>query len=228
MSVFRSCGLAVCVIAATVPGTSNGQSAGNELPPSRSAIRQEIVRQAELAVLRRKVSMPLDRLVQPVSLAEWRNAATIEPQFSMSTARQSPDALPLPASSAPAAGVSEQASAATPAADTSTNPFADDPAPQPEGKIPSGKIPSGKLLGIVGRALFESAPVPSLDGLREKLPNVPIPAGGGTPPAADEGFGTEPGFAPTDESDPFAEPAESPAADEGPNETAAPEEDPFG
>lgn len=167
--------------------------------------------------------MPLDRLVQPVSLAEWRNAATIAPQVSTATARPSPAVLPTPSRTTPATEASDHASATTEASDASTNPFTDDPAPQPE-----GKIPSGKLMGIVGRALFESAPVPSLEGLREKLPNVPLPAGGGAPPAAAEDFGAEPGFSPTDESDPFAEPATAPAVDESTNETAAPEEDPFG
>jgi hypothetical protein len=186
-------------------------------------VRQEIVRQAELAVLRQKVSMPLDRLVQPVSLAEWRNAATIAPQVSTSAAHQSADVLPSPARTAPPAEVSEQASATNEVADASTNPFADDPAPQPE-----GKIPSGKLMGIVGRALFESAPVPSLEGLREKLPNVPIPAGGAAPPATEDDFGAEPGFAPTDETDPFAEPAAAPAAEESGSEPTTSEEDPFG
>jgi hypothetical protein len=213
----------MCIIATTVPGMSNGQSTDNELPRPRPVIRQEIVRQAELAVLRQKVSMPLDRLVQPVSLAEWRSAATIEPRVSTTSATPSPTVLPLPARSAPAAEVSEQASAATPATDASTNPFSDDPAPQAE-----GKVPSGKLMGIVGRALFESAPVPSLEGLRQKLPNLPLPAGGSAPPAAEDGFGAEPSFAPTDASDPFAEPAATPAADESSNESATPEEDPFG
>lgn len=215
--------MAACVIAAAMPGTSNGQSAGNELPGPRPVIRQEIVRQAEIAVLRQKVSMPLDRLVQPVSLAEWRDAATIAPQVSTSVAHHSADEISSPTRTAPAAEISQRASATKEVADASTNPFADDPAPQPE-----GKIPSGKLMGIVGRALFESAPVPSLEGLREKLPNVPVPAGGRAPPVTDDGFGAEPGFAPSDETDPFAEPAAAPASEESDTEAATPEEDPFG
>ena len=167
--------------------------------------------------------MPLDRLVQPVSLAEWRTAATIAPQITSPTASHSPAELPMP--TAPAAAVAEHASSQAPTEDASSNPFADDPAPEA-----GGKIPSGKLMGIVGRALYESAPVPSLEGLREHLPSVPIPAGGGPPPAAAEDpFGAEPSFAPLDESDPFAEPAATPAEAEGADETTTPpEEDPFG
>jgi hypothetical protein len=223
MSVFRSCAVAVCVIAVLVPATLSGQTTEGELQQSRPVVRQEIVRQAELAVLRQKVSMPLDRLVQPISLAEWRNAATIAPQVSTVTPRQSAGVLPSPVDVAPVAQAPEQASAAMPAVDASTNPFADDPAPQSE-----GKIPSGKLMGIVGRALFESAPVPSLEGLREKLPNVPIPAGGAAPPANQDDFDAEPSFAPTDESDPFAEPAAAPATEESGSESTTAEEDPFG
>jgi hypothetical protein len=138
----------------------------------------------ELAVLRQKVSMPLDQLVRPVTLAEWQNVAD---------------------------------------AHSTSNPFIDDPAPQA-----GGKLPSGKLIGIVGRALIDSAPVPSLDGLREKLPNVPMPAGAAAPPASEDGFGAEPSIAPTDQSDPFAEPAEAPTTEDGSSEPTPPEEDPFG
>jgi tetratricopeptide (TPR) repeat protein len=75
------------------------------------------------------------------------------------------------------------------------NPFADEaPKPQPQVERPSdpfatgdggaaakpqsgpsataGKVPSSKLLGVLGRVLGKSVPLPSVEGLRNKLPQT--------------------------------------------------------
>ncbi|MEX2092930.1 MAG: tetratricopeptide repeat protein [Pirellulales bacterium] len=155
----------------------------------------------DVGALRQKVSVPLDRLVQPVSLAELANISA-----------------EMPAPAAPAAH---------------EDPFADDPRP-----AAGGKIPSGKLLGILGRAIVEAAPMPSLEGLREQIPGLPAPAASGEAPAADDPFGSDAAVAPATvtraSDDPFGEPApgddaveSSPAESSEPPAEAA-EEDPFG
>lgn len=138
--------------------------------------------QTDVGVLRQKVSVPLDRLVQPVSLADL-------------------------------AGLSADT---TNAASSLADPFADDPSP-----ASAGKIPSGKLLGILGRAIVNSAPVPSLDGLREQIPGL-------SPLAADAASDSDAELA-ADPEEPFSEPEPSDTDTESSDQSAdAAEEDPFG
>jgi len=103
----------------------------------------------------------------------------------------------------------------------------------------AGKIRSGKLFGILGRALTSAAPVPSLEGLRKQLPDLPVPIPGNQPPAEATPSDAGVQHATFDEEDPFgAEPAadqsqQTPAEATPPAEAeeqpaATPEEDPFG
>jgi len=142
---------------------------------------------AETRAMRQQLSVPLDRLVQPVSLSEL-----------VEMSAQSP----------------------TP---TATNPFADD-----HPTAPDGKISSGKLMGIVGRALMKSAPVPSLDGLRERIPGLPSSATNDSSVQAEDEFGAE-ASSPSVGDDPFGEPAAEAAvpSESEPAELES-EEDPFG
>jgi hypothetical protein len=132
------------------------------------------------------------------------------------------------------------------AVEPQNDPFADDPRPPTAAKAkevdpfavdaasdqPEGTVPSGKLIGILGRALRQAAPLPSLEGLRQQLPPLPVPGAAGQPPNAAGGFGAEPGAFPNAESDPFGEGAseteDANGSREEPAPTDAPEEDPFG
>lgn len=142
---------------------------------------------AEQRAMRQQVSVPLDRLVQPVSLSELVERSTNSPPT------------------------------------TASNPFVDDISTAPE-----GKISSGKLMGIVGRALMQSAPVPSLEGLRERIPGLPSPATSNPSAQANVEFGSE-ASSPSAGDDPFGEPAtDSAAPSESEPAAVEPEEDPFG
>ncbi len=172
--------------------------------PERATVAMHTVAiHTDVGALRQKVSVPLDRFVQPVSLAELA---------SISAERPTPAAASV-------------AKAAT------DDPFADDSQP-----APGRKIPSGKLLGILGRALVESAPIPSLEGLRQQIPGLPAPATTGDAPAAEDPFGSDAAVTPTTD-DPFSEPppgddragpAESVPAENSDQPADAAEEDPFG
>jgi hypothetical protein len=90
------------------------------------------------------------------------------------------------------------------------------------------------LLGILGRAMVESAPLPSLEGLRQQIPGLPAPTTTDATPAADDDpFESDAAVAPATD-DPFSEPPPSDEAEEsGPAEngdqpTDAADEDPFG
>jgi hypothetical protein len=180
-------------------------------------------------VLRQKFSVPLNRLVQPAGLAEWTNAP----------ANVQSSVAPPPNSTEQHATNSSQAPLGDPFADdpqppTSKEGTADpsdivgDQAEGTEAAQPTGKIPSGKLLGILGRALRQSAPLPPLDQLREKLPDVPIAGAGNPPEDTGADFGTDTEASPI-EDDPFSDPGPGAGEDEGSNSpTDAAEEDPFG
>jgi tetratricopeptide (TPR) repeat protein len=151
--------------------------------------RATLAMHTDVGVLRQKVSVPLDRLVQPVSLAE----------------------------------LAELSADTDNAASSLADPFADDPRP-----TSAGKIPSGKLLGIFGRAIMHSAPVPSLDGLREQIPGLPLPNADDQSQAADAASDADADFAAGPE-DPFSEPESSDTETESSDQpTDAAEEDPFG
>ena len=90
-----------------VPRTSASDSAAN---PSVQSATFEV--RTDAAVLRRKVSVPLDRLVQPVSLAEIAAVSEVKME-----------------------SIAEPASIGSP-----DNPFADDSRPEPNGTIQSGKL----------------------------------------------------------------------------------------
>jgi hypothetical protein len=87
-------------------------------------------------------------------------------------------------------------------------------------------------MGIVGRALLQSAPVPSLEGLRDKIPGLPQPI------ANDAAAETDVDFGETITDDPAAgelfpesaTPASESAAESTDEEPAAEsiDEDPFG
>ena len=183
---------------------------------SRAQFGQTAVTDAE--VLRQKVSVPLDQLVQPGTLADWTRG---------------PAGLQMPKQPAPLADSQDRGG---PDADaTPGDPFADDPFADADGAAndqPEGKVPSGKLLGILGRVLRRTAPLPSLEGLREQLPALPVPGTASATPDADAAFGSETGAVPDEDADPFAEPASGPDDANGSSEEASPadspEEDPFG
>jgi hypothetical protein len=217
------------------------------------AERPEPAVRTDAGVLRQQVALPLDRLAQPISLADLTDAAANRPAAVAIETRSNPFAddpaaqktpanqhvvaeeLPphnSPASEPTATDPSPaQADAAVP-----TDPFAG--ADTPTGSdSPTGKIPSGKLLGILQRAVTRAAPLPSLEGVRDQLPSLPGPLAGnqpgaGNPPAAAEtpaGSDVEP--AAFSEEDPFGQPSpaeEQPPAAEPQEPAAAPEEDPFG
>ena len=189
-------------------------------PNRANAAMHTVTMNTDVGALRQKVSVPLDRLVQSVSLAELANVSA-----------------EMPAPAAPAAAAAPVESTARDAASVAKaspdDPFADDPRP-----AAGGKIPSGKLLGILGRAIVEAAPIPSLEGLREQIPGLPAPAASGEAPAAGDPFGSDAAVAPAavapTADDPFGEPApgddaveSSPAESSEPPAEAA-EEDPFG
>jgi hypothetical protein len=116
----------------------------------------------------------------------------------------------------------------TPSIASAGNPFDDDPKPATK-----GKIPSGKLMGILGRAIIEATPVPSVEGFRRQLPNLPGSATPEQSSSTDVEFG--PGATATPEKDdPFFEPASktAPPKDAEPKTEHPPadqiEEDPFG
>jgi len=166
---------------------TNAVAANNSGQPI-AARRASLAMHTDVGALRQAVSVPLDRLVEPVSLAEL-------------------------------ADVAAAAGAAAPIG----NPFTDDQHP-----VPEGKIRSGKLLGIVGLALMQSAPVPSLDGIREQIPELPLRATNDSPTLTNAEFGAEEDFAPAAEN-PFSEPAPAAAEPSGSEPPAdAVEEDPFG
>lgn len=148
----------------------------------------------DVAALRRPVSVPLDRLVRPVSLSEL--------------------VADMPAES--------------PSIASAGNPFADDPKPATK-----GKVPSGKLMGILGRAIIEATPLPSVEGIRRQLPNLSAPATPEPSSSTDAEFGSD-ATATQDKDDPFFEPASktSPPQDAEPKTEQPPaeqiEEDPFG
>lgn len=160
----------------------------------------------DAGVLRQPLSLPLDRLAQSTTLADLAAAS----------AKQTP----------------------TTAIETGSNPFADDPASHASANGPTaaeGKIPSGKLLGILSRAAARAAPLPSLEGVRNQLPALPLPGATNQPaaeqPADADPFGSDVQPAAFSDDDPFGMPPATddqpaPASDEQP--AAAPDEDPFG
>jgi hypothetical protein len=198
------------------------------------------------------VSIPLDRLTHSITLAALTSAAADEaPTVAVETGSNpfsdDPAAAAAPAAeqntaSAEAPPATKAAAAAemaeAPGESSDADPFALE---EPASSAPTtaGKIRSGKLFGILGRALTSAAPVPSLEGLRKQLPDLPVPIPGNQPPAEavpsdadiqpaafteEDPFGAEPA---ADESQqPPAEAAPPAAAEEQPAE--APEEDPFG
>ncbi len=125
----------------------------------------------------------------------------------------------LVTASAPQPATTANEAAPPPARD----PFADD---QPA--APHGKIPSGKLMGILGRALLKSAPVDSLEAVREKMADLPLPGETGAAPAAASETRSNAAAAPAND-DPFAEPSTAPAEHHNDQPKAnADDEDPFG
>jgi hypothetical protein len=147
----------------------------------------------DVAALRRPISVPLDRLVRPVSLDEL--------------VANMPDEAPSIASAG--------------------NPFADDPKPATK-----GKIPSGKLMGILGRAIMRATPVPSVEGIRQQLPNLPAPATPEQSSSSDADFGSD-ATANPEKDDPFFEPASNTVPTQDTEPKSHPpadqiEEDPFG
>lgn len=152
---------------------------------------------AEAGTRRRQGGVPLDRSVQPASLSELIEDSSSSPAAT-------------PNSGGPTAN--------------RNNPFADDPA-----SAPGGKITSGKLIGIVGRALIQAAPIPSFDGWRGQSPmELPIATDQGLPDQTDVDFGAD-SASPSTVEDPFAEPAASGAVPvESEPASQEIEEDPFG
>ena len=172
---------------------TNAVAANNSGQPIAER-RASLAMHTDVGALRQAVSVPLDRLVEPVSLAELADVAAAAPRTTAAGA-----AAPI------------------------GNPFNDDPH-----HVPEGKIRSGKLLGIVGRALMQSAPVPSLDGIREQIPVLAGPDANDSPPPNNAEFGAEEDIAPAAEN-PFSEPAPAAAEPSGSEPPADPvEEDPFG
>jgi hypothetical protein len=138
----------------------------------------------ESQVLRQRVSVPLDRLVEPTTLAEWV---------------QGPAGIVAPAAEPIVKSVERAGAAAT---DRVNNPFVDDTQPAAKTAEPvaeavdpfaidggsggapkssadnGGTVPAKKLVGILGKVLSRSAPVPSMDRIKQALPSVPTPGGG--------------------------------------------------
>lgn len=214
------------------------------------ADRPEPVVQTDAGVLRQKISVPLDRLTHSITLADLSSAAAIQaPSVAVETGSNpfsdDPSAVPAveqntASSEAPAATKAAAAAemAEAPGESSDADPFALE---EPASNAPTnaGKIRSGKLFGILGRALTSAAPVPSLDGLRKQLPDLPVPIPGGQPPAEAAASDADIQPAAFSEEDPFgAEPAadesqQTPAEATPPAEAeeqpaATPEEDPFG
>lgn len=216
------------------------------------ADRPEPVVRTDAGVLRQRVSVPLDRLTHSVTLAELTSAAADEAPtvavetgsnpFSDDTAAAAAPAVEQSTASSEAPPVTKAATAAelaeAPAEAAAVDPFALE---EPASSEPAaaGKIRSGKLFGILGRALTSAAPVPSLDGLRNQLADLPVPIPGNQPPAEAVPSNSDVQPAAFSEEDPFvaepatdesqqtpAEAAPPAAAEEQPAE--APEEDPFG
>jgi hypothetical protein len=136
---------------------------------------------SKVTVLRDKVSIPLNQLVEPIALSEWldpdNSSAEVVPTLGEPLPLGSADSEPGP----------------------SDNPFVDDPEPAISANThadeavvpaafvdeqPAGKIPASKLMGIFGRVLSRTAPVPSLDGLRDQIPDWAAPTAGDDPLAA--------------------------------------------
>jgi hypothetical protein len=179
--------------------------------PATTFDRADFAVHTDAGALRQAVSVPLDRLVEPVGLSELREASVIQPLSATTVISDQPSA-----DGASAAG-----------ANSADNPFADDPH---AGE--ASKIQSGKLMGIVGRALLQSAPVPSLDGLRDKIPGLPLPSTSDAAAGTDVEFGAATADDPTAD-DPFPESApptqepESESTDDQPPAESI-DEDPFG
>jgi hypothetical protein len=206
----------------------------------------------DAGALRQKASVPLGRLTQPITLAELADAAAQQPAAiavetgSNPFSDDAPAAEQLPAqppaeSTAAADPFGEENADASPstetaAADAPTDPFAGDDATADAAPAASGKIPSSKLFGILGRVVARSAPVPSLDQVRNQLPNLPVPVPGQQPAAAPsaatpDAFGADVQPAGFDDASDFG-PAPAagdmqPPADEA-EPAASTEEDPFG
>lgn len=173
--------------------------------------RAELAVHTDAGALRQAVSVPLDRLVEPVGLSELRETFADGPPPGTAAISDQPAA--------------ENDAAA--GAQAGNDPFADD-LHSPAG----GKLRSGKLMGIVGRALLQSAPVPSLEGLRDRVPGLPQSIADDAASGTDVDSGAKFGDVPADD-DPFSESAtpdfepveestdEQPAAD-------SIDEDPFG
>jgi hypothetical protein len=189
--------------------------------PIESNRRGSIAIKSDAGVLRQAASVPLDELAHPVSLADLTGLAEMAPATTASAAIE--ESVPQAAR-----GAIRDADTPSVATGPTGNPFADD-----QQTPHDGKIPSGKLMGIVGRAMMQAAPVPSVDTLRDQLPSVPLLTGSDpTPPAdadADADADTDATFVPAEEEDPFFESTPAPT-DAEPGKTApeAVEEDPFG
>jgi hypothetical protein len=168
--------------------------AATDSKPDLVERRAALAMHTDVGALRQRVSVPLDRLVEPVTLAQLVDVAEVEPQNTVTDI-----AAPI------------------------GNPFTDDPR-----SVLEGKIRSGKLLGIVGRALMQSAPVPSLDAIRQQVPGLLRPAANDSVPPTNAEFGSDGDLAPAAENS-FSEPAPS-AAEPGDSEPPADavDEDPFG
>jgi hypothetical protein len=157
-----------------------------------------------VGVLRQKISVPLEHLAESGSLAEWLESRRAGAQ----------QAGPQMISPAVATGTIPGAQ---------DDPFVDDPHPAIEtssteaqshvspaafsDEPTGGKIPSGKLFGILGRAIGSAAPVPSLDGLRQKAPAWAVPPTNAyataTPAAAATTPMEQPAESTAEEEDPF-------------------------
>jgi hypothetical protein len=95
---------------------------------------------------------------------------------------------------------------------TPSDPFAAEPPKSSATSIPgrspsSDKLPPGKLMGVLGRVLERTVPLPSVEGLRNELPNsssVPSPSGP-TAPSTSPSHNKQPNAA-NDTEDPFGAP----------------------
>jgi len=220
------------------------------------AARPTPVVRTDAGALRQKVSVPLGRLASSSSLSELASAAVAEPAARAVETGSDPFSDDAAASSPPDRAATPEAARdadpfAEPNSDQSADPLAardsltepQDPFAPAEADssepAASGKIPSSKLFGIFRRVVARAAPVPSLDRVREQLPNLPLPGAANQPPAGDDPFGSSVEPAAFSEGEPFgAEPAAGdavPPSTEGqptPADTqqpaAMPEEDPFG
>jgi hypothetical protein len=109
-----------------------------------------------------------------------------------------------------------------PTTSSDSNPFADEaPKPQPPvatqsdpfatddgGAAKDGKVPPGKLMGVLGRVLQRTVPLPSIEGLRNELPHS-SPAPVGSSPANNAQPGTKQNTKPgqtNNSEDPFGGP----------------------